>query len=73
MNADQSNRATLPCPNPYCDGYGWIGVEATGTTLAYRTPACTVGPHPPYPVERFVAALPDNIAAAAFIAEVFAP
>ena len=35
------------CPNPYCDGYGWITCEATATHFAYRTPACKVGPHPP--------------------------
>lgn len=35
------------CPNPYCDGYGWILVETTGTANTYRTPACRIGPHPP--------------------------
>jgi hypothetical protein len=35
------------CPNPYCDGGGWIRCDATGTANAYTTPACKVGPHPP--------------------------
>jgi hypothetical protein len=35
------------CPNPYCDGRGWIRCDATGTANAYATPACKVGPHPP--------------------------
>ncbi len=34
------------CPNPYCDGRGWIRCDATGTANAYATPACKVGPHP---------------------------
>ena len=33
------------CPNPYCDGSGWVTAGATGTTNAYRAPACEVGPH----------------------------
>lgn len=35
------------CLNPYCDGHGWVRCDATGTTNAYATPACKVGPHPP--------------------------
>jgi len=33
------------CPNPYCDGTGWIRVDATANTQAYQTPACKLGPH----------------------------
>jgi hypothetical protein len=37
------------CPNPYCDGTGWIRCDATSTANAYSTPACKVGPHPSTP------------------------
>lgn len=41
------------CPNPYCDGTGWILAGTTATSRAYRVPLCKVGPHtkenPPMP------------------------
>lgn len=29
------------CPNPYCDGTGWVDADG------FRAPACRVGPHDP--------------------------
>lgn len=41
----QAQQPPERCPNPYCDGHGWITVAATSTSNAYRVPACKVGPH----------------------------
>lgn len=44
-------RSDLPCPNPFCDGYGDIDISPGITGRSRAVGACKVGPHPlPHPL-----------------------